>query len=97
MGFDFGNIQNTTLNEALNKTGFKKYWNINKDQIDVCKDCEFRYVCTDCRAYTENPTVNFSKPLKCGYDPYKGIWQDWSDNPLKKKQIEFYGITNTTK
>lgn len=38
----FGNIKNTILEEALNKEGFKKYWNITKDQIEVCKDCEFR-------------------------------------------------------
>ena len=38
----FGNIQDTTLEEAINKPGFKKYWNIKKDEITKCKDCEFR-------------------------------------------------------
>ncbi|TVQ51539.1 MAG: grasp-with-spasm system SPASM domain peptide maturase, partial [Saprospirales bacterium] len=46
----YGNIRDTTLAEALEKPGFKKYWDINKDKIHVCKDCEFRYICTDCRA-----------------------------------------------
>lgn len=85
-----GNIKDTTLEEALNKPGFKKYWNITKDQIEICKDCEFRYICTDCRAYRENPDDIYSKPLKCGYNPYKTEWEDWSTNPLKQKAIDFY-------
>lgn len=64
----FGNIRDTTLEEAVNKPGFKKYWNITKDQITKCKDCEFRHVCTDCRAYIDNPNDIYSAPLKCGYD-----------------------------
>ena len=88
----FGNIKDTTLAEALEKSDFKKYWNINKDKIHVCKDCEFRYICTDCRAYVEDPEDILSKPLKCGYNPYTGEWSEWSTNPLKQKAIEHYGM-----
>jgi len=76
------------IKSFLKKNNFKKYWNITKDQIETCKDCEFRYVCTDCRAYLKNPSSMFSKPLKCGYNPYKGIWEEWSDNPIKNKEIQ---------
>ncbi|WP_299178314.1 grasp-with-spasm system SPASM domain peptide maturase, partial [uncultured Chryseobacterium sp.] len=58
MSQNFGNIKNTTLEEALNHHDFKKYWNLTKDKIEVCKDCEFRYICTDCRAYTERSHKN---------------------------------------
>lgn len=88
----FGNIRDTTLAEALHKPGFKKYWNITKDQISICKDCEFRYVCTDCRAYLEQPGDMYSKPLKCGYDPYTCTWAEWSNNPLKQTAIQFYDL-----
>lgn len=88
----FGNIKDTTLAEAIEKPGFKKYWDINKDKIHVCKDCEFRYICTDCRAYVEDPADILSKPLKCGYNPYTGEWSEWSTNPLKQKAIDFYGM-----
>ncbi len=93
----FGNIKDTTLKEALNHKDFKKYWNITKDQIDVCKDCEFRYICTDCRAYIENPNDIYSKPLKCGYNPYTNEWSEWSTNPLKQKAIKFYGMQELVK
>src|SRR6187402_127260 len=63
----FGNIKNRTLAEAVNDDGFKALWNIKKDDILVCKDCEFRYMCTDCRVYLSNKDNIYSKPLKCNY------------------------------
>ena len=88
----FGNIRDTSLSEALAHPDFKKYWNIKKDDITKCKDCEFRYICTDCRAYIDDSEDIYSAPLKCGYDPYTGVWEDWSTNPLKQKAIEYYGM-----
>lgn len=98
----FGNIKDTTLEEALNQRYFKKYWNLTKDSIEVCKDCEFRYICTDCRAYTErthnkDEGLDTSKPLKCGYNPYIGEWEEWSTNPLKRKAISFYDMQDLVK
>lgn len=97
----FGNIKDTTLEEALNHPDFKKYWNVTKDQIKICKDCEFRHICTDCRAYTErthfNGDIDLSKPLKCGYNPYTNEWAEWSTNPLKQKAIEYYGMQELVK
>lgn len=97
----FGNIKDTTLEEALSHRDFKKYWNVTKDQIEVCKDCEFRHICTDCRAYTERThfegDIDLSKPLKCGYNPYTNEWAEWSTNPLKQKAIEYYGMQELVK
>jgi SPASM domain peptide maturase of grasp-with-spasm system len=71
----FGNIKDTTLKEALEKPGFKDLWFICKDKIDVCKDCEFRHMCTDCRAYIKDPENIYSQPAKCSYNPYIAKWQ----------------------
>ena len=92
MSQSFGNIRDTTLLEALEHPEFKKYWNITKDKVSVCMNCEFRYICTDCRAYLEEPGDSHSKPLKCGYNPYTGEWEEWSTNPLKQKAINYYGM-----
>ncbi|GIV28558.1 MAG: hypothetical protein KatS3mg027_2372 [Bacteroidia bacterium] len=88
----YGNIKNTNLTEVIKKKSFQKYWHIKKDEIAVCKDCEFRHICTDCRAYLENPDDLYSKPLKCGYNPYTCQWEEWSTHPLKQKAIEFYDL-----
>lgn len=92
MSKSYGNISSVSIVDALNSKGFKDNWNLTKDEIHVCKDCEFRYVCTDCRAYVEEPENILSKPLKCGYNPYTSEWSDWSNSPLKQKTIEYYGL-----
>lgn len=101
MNEHFGNISNTSLREVILNKDFKKYWNVSKNSIEVCKDCEFRHVCTDCRAYTERThfegEMDLSKPLKCGYNPYSNVWSDWSTNPLKEKAIEYYGMQELVK
>lgn len=97
MSKSFGNIKDITLKDAMEFSGFKDVWSLNKDKISICKDCEFRYICTDCRAYTENPEDINSKPLKCGYDPYTNKWKEWSTNPLKQQAIEHYKMQDLVK
>lgn len=92
MNKDFGSIENTSLSEVLSRPEFSRVWKISKDKVATCKECEFRYVCTDCRAYLLNPSDLFSKPLKCGYNPKTGVWDEWASNPLAKNAIENYGL-----
>jgi len=70
----YGNIKFDSLLSILDGHDFKKYWSINKSKIKICSDCEYRSVCTDCRAYLVNPNDMYSKPRKCNYDPYAGTW-----------------------
>ena len=70
----YGNVRDTSLHAAVAQRDFAALWAINKDQIEVCKDCEFRYVCTDCRAYLTDAEDRYSKPAKCGYNPYTAEW-----------------------
>jgi SPASM domain peptide maturase of grasp-with-spasm system len=70
----FGHINTDSLSAVIENKEFQTIWNITKDQIDICKDCEFRYICQDCRAYLKQDTNSLSKPLKCNYDPYTAQW-----------------------
>ncbi len=90
MQSSFGNISNVSIEKAIQNKKFKNYWNIRKEEIEICKDCEFRNICTDCRAYIQDPTNKYSKPLKCGYNPYSNLWEDWSRNVLSSKSISYY-------
>jgi SPASM domain peptide maturase of grasp-with-spasm system len=76
MAKSFGNVCEVSLHDALARRDFQDLWFINKDRIDVCRDCEFRYVCTDCRAYISKPDNIYSKPSKCRYDPYTAQWRN---------------------
>lgn len=75
MQTSFGKFPGTSLLEAINEENFQKNWSLNKDQVDSCKVCEFRYICTDCRAFL-NTDDSREKPKKCNYNPYKGIWEE---------------------
>ncbi|MBB5623581.1 SPASM domain peptide maturase of grasp-with-spasm system [Pedobacter cryoconitis] len=75
MSLSYGNIKFQTLKEVIRMKEFKKVWSINKNQINICKDCEFRYICTDCRAFISTIDV-LSKPAKCNYNPYLETWEE---------------------
>lgn len=70
----YGHVDSVSIAEVAHSGEFQKMWNINKDQIDICRVCEFRYICTDCRAYVSESDKLLSKPLKCGYNPFEGKW-----------------------
>lgn len=70
----FGNVRDTPLAAALASEGFRDLWEINKDQVETCRECEFRYVCVDCRAFLRDPDDRYSKPSKCTYDPRTAQW-----------------------
>jgi SPASM domain peptide maturase of grasp-with-spasm system len=70
----FGNAGTTALKTVVSDPQLVQIGSITKDQIAVCRDCEFRYVCTDCRAYTQDAGDPYSKPAKCTYDPYTATW-----------------------
>jgi len=70
----YGNIAHMSLTSTLENPDFHDIFNVTKDNVLECKDCEFRYICTDCRAYLKDTTDKLSKPAKCTYNPYEGVW-----------------------
>lgn len=74
MNISFGQFGKTSLKDVSLRDEFTEIWDIGKEQIKVCKDCEFRHICSDCRAYTTDQYDPYSKPFKCGYDPYTAKW-----------------------
>ncbi len=66
-----GNIKNESKLQAVDNPSLKELWLINKSLINVCKDCEFRLICIDCRVNIQNPADIYSKPKSCNYDPYQ--------------------------
>lgn len=90
MAKTYGQIGEIQLEEVIQHPDFRQFWTIRKSQVDICKACEFRNVCTDCRAYIQDPDSLLSKPLKCGYNPETGIWTDWRTG--KEKAIHRYEL-----
>lgn len=86
----FGQIADNNLLEIVFKEELRRKWKISKNNISDCKDCEFRYVCSDCRAFISTPDDEFSKPLKCNYDPYTGTWSNWMKDADKRQIVKTY-------
>ncbi|UCE15874.1 MAG: radical SAM protein [Candidatus Bathyarchaeota archaeon] len=70
-----GNIKQQGMAEIIEGPAMLSYWGLTRDQVEVCKDCEFRYVCEDCRPWAYGFTGNlYAKSPRCTYDPYTGKW-----------------------
>ena len=70
------NVRNKPLKEII-KGDIHKYWDISLDKIDICKDCEYRYACQDCRVVAAGESGKLTaRSLHCSYDPYIGEWKD---------------------
>src|SRR5262249_6930102 len=57
----------------------RRMWRATKDQVLVCRDCEYRYVCFDCRPLSEASAAGRADYLhapypRCTYNPYTGEW-----------------------
>ncbi len=72
----YGNVKSASLDKIFSSRVAQKFRNLNKDNIEVCRDCEYRYCCFDCRVKAKDFLVNSShaKPWWCFYDPHKGQW-----------------------
>jgi SPASM domain peptide maturase of grasp-with-spasm system len=87
---NYGNVYNSDFNSVISKFDFTKLWSKSKNEITICKSCEYRYACMDCRAYLKSPENENSKPLKCGYDPKTMEWENWKENPEAKMALKIY-------
>ncbi|MCC5465610.1 radical SAM protein [Pelosinus baikalensis] len=72
-----GNILTHSLADVLTDHPLQQCWHTTKNQIQKCKDCEYRYACTDCRPLAQGNDSNKSwlaPPAACSYNPYTGEW-----------------------
>ncbi len=73
--FVCGNVKEKKINDMINS--INSTWEIHKNQIDECKDCEFKYACSDCRPLAIGINGNkFSQYPRCCYSPKEGVWKD---------------------
>ena len=71
-----GNVAKSSLKDILADRKLKDLWKITLDDVEVCKDCEYRYACFDCRALSYTVTENLlAKMPACTYNPYAGEWE----------------------
>ncbi|MBN1598339.1 MAG: hypothetical protein JW894_08595 [Bacteroidales bacterium] len=59
----------------INSADFQKYWKVHKELIDVCKNCEFRHICTDNRIPQQRKDGTWFHKIECNYNPFITRWE----------------------
>ena len=76
----FGNLSEINNIEEfidiINLSNFQKYWFIEKNTTDVCKDCEFKNICVDNRLPIQRDDNQWYHFKECIYNPYIAKWKD---------------------
>lgn len=70
----YGNFKDKTITELINDNDFKRKWFISNDNIDICKDCQFRYICFDNTDIEFNGST-WEKVNHCQFNPYVNEWK----------------------
>ena len=85
----FSNLnKNIDLKKIIQSNDYRNIWNINKDKIDICKDCEFRYMCIDNRIPIKRDGKTYYFEKECPYNPYISKWKGDKDY----KSLEKIGV-----
>ena len=74
-----GNVLSNSLQEVVVGQKLETIWRSTKDNVLVCQDCEYRYVCFDCRPLSQGVNQGKGEYLtapypRCTYNPYTGEW-----------------------
>ncbi|HSH64698.1 MAG TPA: hypothetical protein VLB84_02635 [Bacteroidia bacterium] len=64
------------LIKVIKTAAFQKLWYVIKERTEVCKDCEFRYMCIDNRIPLQRDNGYWYHEQACNYDPYSGLWKE---------------------
>lgn len=70
----YGNVRVNTIENILDFSVLDDCWDLTIDNIDECKDCEYRYACKDCRPLAMACKTVYSKNPRCKYNVYRGEW-----------------------
>lgn len=69
----YGNVLHSGFGDLFSSSTFETMSALSKDNIDGCRDCEFRYACFDCRPDAMAGTDQLDRKPDCGYDPRERI------------------------
>jgi SPASM domain peptide maturase of grasp-with-spasm system len=71
----FGNLKsNIDVIKLVESSEYRELSNIDKDKIDICKECEFRRICIDKREPLKRNSDEWYQKTECVYNPYICKW-----------------------
>lgn len=72
---EFGNVEKCEIAGIIKQHDFQQLWNVSRDKIVVCRDCEFRYMCSDSTLPILISEGVWKLSTECNYNPYIGKWK----------------------
>lgn len=76
-----GNFNEKPLYDIVDSLLLNNLWDIKKDVIKICKDCEFRYFCVDSRIpKIDSLTKEYFHEESCEYNPFTSTWKHEQEN-----------------
>jgi SPASM domain peptide maturase of grasp-with-spasm system len=70
-----GNVYKDDLIQIIKEDkSLKAFWETSKDQIEECKNCEFRYICPDNRIPLKTESKKIVHESGCIYNPETNQW-----------------------
>ncbi|MET3538038.1 grasp-with-spasm system SPASM domain peptide maturase [Chryseobacterium limigenitum] len=69
-----GNFKNKSITKLIDDPDFTRKWFVSNDDIEICKDCQFRYICMD-NSELEFSNSSWKKLNQCPFDPYTNEWK----------------------
>lgn len=92
----FGNVKVCDIEPIISTPEFQKLWFVNKEQMDICKDCEFRHICVDSREPLQRNDETWYFQQECNYNPYICKW-NYEDNFVPLNACGIYSTANEFK
>lgn len=68
-GPGYANAKLMDFYELEENPAYQQMRGLSKDEIEGCRDCEFRYACFDCRPDAVGSSGMLKRKPACGYDP----------------------------
>lgn len=71
---EVGVVNIASVESVLDEINTLNFSSVTKDSIDICSDCEFRYMCVDSCEIKMRKDKSFYRAKECNYNPYISKW-----------------------
>jgi SPASM domain peptide maturase of grasp-with-spasm system len=70
---EFGDVTQESIRCFTENVYLQNKWEISNNNIETCKDCQYRYVCVDNSPISQRNGLYY-RANPCDFDPYHNLW-----------------------
>ena len=69
----FGYVGQVNICDVIRNEDFTRPWFVSNDQVEICKDCQYRYTCVS-NSPLKMEAGKIQKISMCNFNPYENKW-----------------------